>query len=221
MLIKPTGHISEATPAVLKYWLPEMTKLIGQLGNYQLLYSSILTISGVVKSLCHKRSLVHVHFYNPENAVLQEWWYPIGVIHMPSQKQGSIKASKKSDETPLDLEKQASDGFVDLSQVYARRFLVTLLRSVPLSINQLLPMRDMVKLASHHFLSAPESIASANLLMQADQESNKMQFFEMKLVELYNSSTADEKKKITELLIQVTNLARHCVVEILRMELNL
>ena len=43
---------------------------------------------GVVKGLCHKRNLVQVHFYDSENAVLQVWWFPIGVIHKPSRKQG-------------------------------------------------------------------------------------------------------------------------------------
>ena len=56
---------------------------------------------------------MHVHFYNAEAAILQEWWFPIGVIRRPSVKHGSIKAVRGYSS----FEKQAADGFVDQAAI--------------------------------------------------------------------------------------------------------
>lgn len=116
VLIKLSTPISEASPTILKYWVPGMNNTLGRLG--------------IVKAVDHKKNLVEVYFYDSENGILQEWWFPVGCVNKPSKKQGVLKAGNKTLEAtdPTDLEKQAADGFNDLSHIYARRLLITLLR---------------------------------------------------------------------------------------------
>lgn len=57
-----------------------------------------------MKTLCHKRNLVNVQFYDPERAILQQWWFPIGIDFSPKRNRKFLENKSKEGQTEREKE---------------------------------------------------------------------------------------------------------------------
>lgn len=161
--------IAKQVPTDVKHWVSAMDKTKG--------------MTGIVKAVDHHHNLVLVQFYNPEMAALNEWWYSIKLLERSDLPEAPSTTSHSLDSLHSRLVRVENE----LTGVYARKTVLSLLAHSSLSADGPLGIKDALRLL------AQEEVPSQFLLFPAGKNntSHLLRVFRQRLLALFESGNVE------------------------------